>query len=155
MEDNKSTMSLAETWQCMPKMLQQGVVNRFLTGGTAALLGVIAITITREWNYAAAFVLAIIACGTGFDILWKVSHHKVIVARAYICKAKRGHKLRQVQVILRSADVENVRKDDYETFTFNISVQRNDLDLLTPGTLINIYYSVTAPDAILAYEILD
>ena len=145
-----------EALALLPRVLMTEVVKRIGTALLVAFATLLMVIISKDWMYAAGFVLALLVGYLGLDIIWKFSKGKILVARMLVCKSTRAIRYRnKYHVILRDAtieDVSGVNVDD--TFRYDIVVSPRDNGNITSGTILDIYIAENAPNSILAYEIL-
>lgn len=137
----------------LPEVLMTIVLKRFGLAAAALVITLVMFFITKDWYCFGGLILSLMAVYLGLDIIWKFGDDKIMVARIIVCKVYRRRK-GQLHVIIRDANVQDIVKEDFETFRVVINANIKDRDNIIPGTVMNIFFTENAPGTVLTYEIL-
>lgn len=152
--ENANKLTFRQAYAELPSVLMAAVVKRLILGVAVLLLTIVALFVTKDLTCCAGFLVALLAFYLALDIVWKYAEEKIMVARMYVCKSSIRRK-GQLDVILRDATIQDIVAQDFDTFKYRIStVSKADVENITAGTIIDIYFFKNATDNIIAYEIL-
>lgn len=148
-------LSLRAVLQQLPPTLMTQTLKRFGSAALMVALITIMALLAKDWHYCLGYIVALFAAYSGMDIIWKYGEGKIHAVRMVLCKAYRQVlRKNQIVIILRDASVSNLTTQEFETYKYSIEVPAREQPMLTPGTVLNVYICETAPNNILAYEIL-
>lgn len=137
----------------LPEILMVVALKRFGIAAMAFLATLVMLFISKDWYCCGGFLISLLAVYLGLDIIWKFAENKILIARTVVCKVHRGRK-GQLHVTLRDANVQDIVKENFETIKVDINANARDRDNIIPGTVMDIYFCESAPNAIIAYELL-
>ena len=137
----------------MPSVLSKIVLKRIGLALVMLIITTISLFFTKDATYIMGYVITLLALCSGISPVWQFGNGKIMVARMIVCKVNRAGR-KQIHVIMREAAVENVIEGVYDTFQYDITVDRYDKENFAEGTVVDIYFTQSEPNKVLAYEIL-
>lgn len=150
--DNK--ISFRQVFASLPPVLMTVMLKRLYLGIGVFVLTIVAIFVLKDTLCLVGFLISLLSLYMALNIVWEYGDDKIRVARMYVCKSSRRRK-GQVEVILRDASITNIVAQDFETYKYTISTaSKADFENIEAGTIMDVYISITNPNAIIGYEIL-
>ena len=136
--------------------LPQVVMQRFL-GQIGAALVIVLLTIFllfyfRTWQFCIGFLIALYIAYLAMDVVW--SYNKgAIECRRMVC-IKAQHLIRKNRVFVIMRDEGSTESTKNKTMLFYIATSKKNAALITPQTVMDIYYRPDNPLEVTAWEIV-
>lgn len=150
-KNDKKDAGFIETLLQMPDPLQTRFLKLIAATAITCILSITLMIVLKTPFLILGLALAVILAALAMDIVWSYEKGKFICQKVVIIKANYFLKKNQLHLIVRECNAEN-----QETIhQFFIGGQKNELSLLTPNTVLNIYYKSNDKTNLVAWEILD
>lgn len=150
--ENKET-TFRQVLFAAPPVLQRKFLKHQLTALAVAALTIILLVYFNTWAYCVGFLIALYVAYLGLTIIWDYGEEKIVSRRMVCIKAQRLLNQERMYLILRMVDGEP--QDEEQVKKFYISAAKKELSLLTPNTVMEIYFRKDRPTELLAWEIVD
>lgn len=150
--ENKET-NFRQVLFAAPSVLQQRFLKHQLTALAVAALTIILMIYFKTLTYCVGFLIALYVAYLGLSIIWDYGEEKIVSRRMVCIKAQRRLNQERMCLILRLADGEP--QDGEPVRKFYISAPKKEISLLTPNTVMEIYFRKDRPTELLAWEIVD
>ena len=152
----QSKPSFWEALQQLPRVLLLEVLKRVGTFFVTLLLTIFMLCIEQDWMYCIGFVISLCVLYLSLDIVIKYRNGQIYVARMIVSKTQKNWRRKsRIRTILRSANIKDVTSQEIvETYQYDLPVTLRNKGMITPGTVLDIYFYESSPHTILAYEVL-
>lgn len=137
----------------LPAILQARFVKHIMVALLMIAVTVFLIIYFNSWSYCIGLLIAVYIAYLGFDTVWAYQSGKLICKTMICIKANKLLKQDRLYAIMRETGSE--LPPEKITHQFYISGSKRDLELITPNTVLNVYYRPKNTLEITAWEIID
>lgn len=135
----------------LPSVLFKRFMKQMAGSVTLALLTIILLVTTKEWEYCWGFLFSLYLAHLGFSLVWSHAEQKIICKPMVCIKATRLSKQR-MYLILRELDAPMMAEN--VTHQFYIPASEKDLSLISTNTILNVFYDPRSPVEMIGWEII-
>lgn len=136
-----------------PLPLQKRFLKHMLASAAIAVITVVLMIYFRSWGYCIGMILGLYVAYVGFDVIWAYHDGKIISRKMVCIKAQRMPNRERVYLVMRLAEGEP--EDDEPIKKFYLAATKQEIAMITPNTVMQIYYRPNNYLEIVAWEIVD
>lgn len=136
----------------LPEVMQRRFLGQITAAAIIAILTLFLLFYFRTWQYCIGLLIALYIAYLAMDLVWNY-HNGKIECRTMIC-VKSQHLIRQGRVFVIMRDVESTESTMNNTKQFYIATNKKNAALITPQTVMTVYYRPDNPLEIVAWEIV-
>ena len=146
--------SIGQLYSDLPTVLQKRILKQLFSCAVIVVLSLFLTIYFKSWTFIFGFVISLYLAHEGFDILYRYHDRSLIGKTMIVLKAapplgKQNHTL----VCLREIDVGGSKFGD--TYSLRLYGKREDQQLITANTILNIFLNPSNPADVIAWEIVD
>jgi len=158
-DNNATELRFSEMLHLLPPALNKCYLKNMGTAFLMCAITVFMMLYFKSWAYSIGLLISVYIVYLGLDIVWAYHSGKLICKPMVCIKASKLHKQERLFVIMREVNSEKPDANDFptkqNTHEFYVSGNKKDLGLITPGTILNVYYRPRKLLEMTAWEIVD
>ena len=148
----KQGLSFMQQVSMLPEVMQRRFLGQMVAAVAITILTIVLMIFYRTWQFCVGFLIGLYVLYMAMDLIWSFYKGVVVCKRMVCIKAKKLLKRGRVFVIMQdwgSKDATN-----HNTKQFYIVANKEDAELITPQTVMDIYYREDHPLEATAWEIV-
>lgn len=144
-------LSFIQQLRALPPVLFKRFMKQLAGSIALAIFTVVLLVTTKELEYCWGFLFSIYLAYLGFSLVWDHAEEKIVCKPMVCIKTTRLSKQR-MYLILRDLDAPMTAKNAIHQFY--VPASKMDLNLITPNTILNVYYDPRSPIEMTGWEII-
>lgn len=136
----------------MPESLLKRLLQYIGAGAIIIVFSIFLMIFFRTWQYCLGFLIALYIIYLGLDIAWGFYDGKIICSKMVCIKATVLPGKKRLFIIMRDLNAKDV--DINNTHKFYIASSKKNISLITPQTIMEVYYRPDNPMEMVAWNIL-
>lgn len=137
----------------LPRPLQVRFLRHIGTAIAMLVLTVFMVIYFQTWSYSICSLISLYIAYLGCDIVWSSQSEKIICRKMVCVKANKVLKQDRLYAIMRELDDTIPEQDAVHRFYF--VGPKKELALITPNTILNVYFRPDTQLEVVAWEIID
>lgn len=156
MEQNidSEEVSFLQLLNSAPNIIRKKVIKQMMGSLLLTLICIGAYIYTLRWETMVGLLFAIYVAYGGANIIWRYAEGKIVSETSTCIKVSKTLKNNRICVLLKKGN-EDQTDDNSSVPKYYLSGTKTDLDFVTVGTVLQIYYDYNKPFELVAWEIVD
>lgn len=134
----------------LPAPLFQRFLKQFVVSLMIAVISIVLAFYTKQVMYCWGLMFSLYLAYLALSLVWNY-YDKKIVCKEMVCIKAAKHLKQRIFLILREMDAD---EQNPVTHHFYIPASSKDLALITPNTIMRVYYDPKSPVELLGWEII-
>lgn len=150
--DRKEKDSFLMLYEKLPAVMQKRFIKQMGIGIVLAAFMTLIIIKLKHPTYILGYLAVLYVVYTGFDLVWKYHDGKIICKKMVCITANASIKKDRIDAMFQELDETTAPENATHRFKFGVSKQ--DIRMISEGTVMNIYYRPDVPLSVIAWEIV-